>query len=88
MGLPFTITVGPRQPSLFSGLNPAGSMTIFYCLRFETLQTCRGRSPYLYSPGTRWLSYNLRHGVPFSSPATTCSSRLHRTPGYTASGRT
>jgi hypothetical protein len=28
------------------------------------------KSPYLYPPGTGWLSYTLRHWVLFSSPAT------------------
>jgi hypothetical protein len=37
-------------------------MTIFYCLRFETLPTWRAKSPYLYPP---------RNRVPFSSPPTT-----------------
>jgi hypothetical protein len=36
---------------LFSGSSP-------YCLRFETPPTWRARSPYLYPPGRRWLSYN------------------------------
>jgi hypothetical protein len=35
----------PKQS--FSGQSPAGPMTIFYCLRFETSSTCRVRSPYL-----------------------------------------
>jgi hypothetical protein len=45
-------------------------MTTFYCLRFETLPTCRARSPYLYPPGTGWLGYAPRHWVPFPSPLT------------------
>jgi hypothetical protein len=32
----------------FSGPTPAGLVTIFYCLKFETLPTWRARSPYLY----------------------------------------
>jgi hypothetical protein len=45
----------------FFGLSPAGLVTIFYCLRFETPPTWRARSPCLYpqeqcgpvtSPGT------------------------------------
>jgi hypothetical protein len=35
-------------------------MTIFYCLRFETLP-----------PSTGWRSYTPRHWIPFSSPPTT-----------------
>jgi hypothetical protein len=34
------------------------------CLRFETPPTWRARSPYLYLPGTGWLSYTLRSGFP------------------------
>jgi hypothetical protein len=49
----------------------AGLMTIFYCLRVETLPTWRARSPYLYPPGTGWPSYISRHWVLFSSPPTT-----------------
>jgi hypothetical protein len=32
----------------FSGSSPAGLVTIFYCLRFETPPTWRTRYPYLY----------------------------------------
>jgi hypothetical protein len=49
----------------FSGPSPTVLMTIFYCLRFETLPTWRTRSPYLYPPRTGW------HWVPFSSPRRT-----------------
>jgi hypothetical protein len=38
----------------FSGISPAGLMTIFYCLRFETPPTWRARSPYLFPSGTGW----------------------------------
>jgi hypothetical protein len=55
----------------FSGPGPAGLMTIFNCLRFETPPTWRARSPYLYHPGTGWPSYTPRYWVPFSSPPTT-----------------
>jgi hypothetical protein len=55
----------------FSGPSPAGLMTIFYCLRFETPPTWRARSPYLYPTGTRWPIYTLRYWVPSSSPPTT-----------------
>jgi hypothetical protein len=61
----------PSPAQSFSGPSPAGLMTIFYCLRFETLSTWRARSPYLYPPGTGWLSYTPRHWVPFPSPPTT-----------------
>jgi hypothetical protein len=54
----------------FLGLSPAGLMTIFCCLRFETPPTWRARSPYLYPPGTRWPRYIPKH-VPFSLPSTT-----------------
>jgi hypothetical protein len=47
--------------------SPAGLMTIFYCLRFQTTPTWRARSPYLYPPGTGWPSYTPRHWVSFSS---------------------
>jgi hypothetical protein len=32
----------------FSGNNPVGLLTIFYCLRFEAPPTWRARSPYLH----------------------------------------
>jgi hypothetical protein len=63
------LLVSPAQS--FSGLTPAGLVTIFYCLRLETPPTWRARSPYLYPPGTGWSSYTPRHWVPFSSPPTT-----------------
>jgi hypothetical protein len=44
--------------------SPAGLMTTFYCLRFET-------PPYLYPPGTGYPSYTTRYWVPFSSPPAT-----------------
>jgi hypothetical protein len=37
----------------FSDMCPAGLMTIFYILRFETSLTWRARSPYLHALGTR-----------------------------------
>jgi hypothetical protein len=43
----------------------------FYYPRFETPQTWRTSSPYLYPPGTGWLGYTPRHWIPFSSPPTT-----------------
>jgi hypothetical protein len=47
-----------------------GLMTTFYCLRFKTPPTWRGRSPYSYPPGTGWPGYTPTHFVPFSSPKT------------------
>jgi hypothetical protein len=52
---------------LFSGQNLAGLMTTFYCLRFETPQPWRGRSPYFYPPGTGWPGYTPRHWVSLTS---------------------
>jgi hypothetical protein len=62
----------PAKP--LSGPSPAGIMTTFYFLRFETPPpppTWRVRSPYLYPPETGRPSHNPRHWVPFSSPPTT-----------------
>jgi hypothetical protein len=70
-GLPFTISAGPRQRSHSQVPSPAGLVTIFNCLKFETLLTWRARSPYLYPPGTGWPGYSPRQWVPFSSPPTT-----------------
>jgi hypothetical protein len=53
--------------------SPAGLMTIFYCVRFETPSWWRARSPSLYPPGTGWSNYTPRHCVTFSSPSTTDS---------------
>jgi hypothetical protein len=53
----------PAQSS--SGPSSTGLMTIFYCLRLETLQTWRARSPYLYPPGTGRPGYTPRHWVTF-----------------------
>jgi hypothetical protein len=60
----------PSSAQSFSGPSPAGLITIFYCLRFETPPTWSTRSPYLYPPGTGWPSYTPTHCVPFSSPPT------------------
>jgi hypothetical protein len=54
-----------------SGPSHARLITTFYYLRFETPQTWRARSPYLYPPGRRWPGYTPRHWVPFSFPPTT-----------------
>jgi hypothetical protein len=71
MGLSFTISAGPRQRSHSGVKSPAALMAIFCCLRFETSPTWRARFPYLYPPGTGWLSYTPRHRVPFLLPPTT-----------------
>jgi hypothetical protein len=60
----------------FSGPTATGLMTIFYCLKFETLPTWRARSPYLYPPGTGWPGYTPRHWVPFPSPLTTTKATV------------
>jgi hypothetical protein len=49
--------------AVFLGPSPVGPVTIFYCLRFETLPTWRARSSYSYPPGTGWPSYTPRHWV-------------------------
>jgi hypothetical protein len=64
------------QLQSFSGLSPAGLMTIFYCLRFETPPTRRARSPHIYPPGTGWLSYNSRHWVAFLSLSMICRAMV------------
>jgi hypothetical protein len=57
--------------ALFSGPSPAGLMTKFHCLRFETPPTWRARSLYLYPPRTDWLGYTPKHWASFSSSPTT-----------------
>jgi hypothetical protein len=50
---------------LLSGSSPAGLMTTFYCLKFETPPTWMVRFPYLYPPGTGWptvLLITFQHG--------------------------
>jgi hypothetical protein len=54
-------------PQSFSCTSPAGLMTTFYCLRFETPPTWKARSPCLYPSGTGWPNYTPRHWVSFSS---------------------
>jgi hypothetical protein len=66
----------------FSGPSPAGLVTIFYCLRFETPPTWRTRSLYLYPPGTGWAGYTPRYGVTHSLLRFFWESR------YTATART
>jgi hypothetical protein len=79
-----------------SGPSPAGIMTIFYCLRFETPPTWRTRFPYLYPPQRGWPSYIPRHWVRFSSRPTILSAAVEAIEPasifawhshYTASGR-
>jgi hypothetical protein len=55
----------------FSGPSPAGLMTTFYCLRYETPPTWRTRSLYLYPPGTGWPGYT---SVPGGISGPPCSS--------------
>jgi hypothetical protein len=71
MGLSFTTAAGPHQGSHSQVPSPAGHMTIFYSLRFETPSTWRARSSHLYPPGIRWPSYTPKYWAPFSSPPTT-----------------
>jgi hypothetical protein len=52
---------------IFSGPSPAGLMTIFYSLRFETPRKWRARSPFLYPPGIGLPRYTPRHWVLFPS---------------------
>jgi hypothetical protein len=47
----------PSPAQSFLGPSPAGLVTIFYSLRFETPPTWRARSSYLYPPRTGWPSY-------------------------------
>jgi hypothetical protein len=61
----------PSPSHSFSAPVPAGLVTTFDCLRFETLPTWRATSPYLYPTGIGWPSYTPRHWVPFSSPPAT-----------------
>jgi hypothetical protein len=51
---------------LISSPNPAGLMTISYCLRFENSPTWKARSPYLYPPETGWPSYSPQPWVSYS----------------------
>jgi hypothetical protein len=63
----FYICYWPSLAQGFSGPSPAGFMTIFYCLRFETPPTSWVGSPYLYHPETGWPSFTPRHWVSFST---------------------
>jgi hypothetical protein len=44
----------------FSGVSPAGLVTILYCFRFETPPTWRARSPYLWNRVARLYPQELR----------------------------
>jgi hypothetical protein len=55
----------PSPAQWFPVSSPAGLMTMFYCLRFETPPTWRARSPYLYPPVTGWPSCIPGIGFPF-----------------------
>jgi hypothetical protein len=63
---------------LSSGPCPAGLMTIFYCLKFETPPTWRARSSYLYPPGTGWPSYTPKHWILCFDSPDIISARTHR----------
>jgi hypothetical protein len=52
-------------------VEPEASRPYFIVLILETPLTWKARSPYLYPPGTGWLSYIPGHWVPFPSPLTT-----------------
>jgi hypothetical protein len=84
----------PSPEESFSGPSPAGLMTTFYCLRFETPPIWGTRSPYLYPPRTGCPSYDARHWVPNSSRLTTQRATVKVfqpaswDPRYVASGRT
>jgi hypothetical protein len=65
----------PSLAQLFSSTSPAGLMAIFYWVRFETIPTCRARTPYLYPPGTG-CRYTPRHWVPSSSLPTARSATV------------
>jgi hypothetical protein len=40
----------------------------YFTVSFQTLSTCRARSPYLYPPERGWPSYSPGHWVPISLP--------------------
>jgi hypothetical protein len=48
-----------RQHSHSQVRVPRDSRPKIYCLGFETLPTCRARSPYLYPPGTVYPFHRL-----------------------------
>jgi hypothetical protein len=69
----------------YSGPSPAGLMTTFYCLRFETPPTWRTRSPYSYPPGTSPVippgtGFPLRATVEVFDPASTRDTCLYIVP--------
>jgi hypothetical protein len=55
----------PSPAQAYMGPSPAGRVTIFYYLRFQTPPTWRARSLYLYPSGTESLSYTLGSGFRF-----------------------
>jgi hypothetical protein len=53
----------PSPAQSFSGLSPAGFMTLFYCLRFETPSAWRARTPCFWGyTGKSRDSHLIRHG--------------------------
>jgi hypothetical protein len=58
----------PELPLL--GRSPT-ELRPYFTVSFETPSIWRARLPYLYPPGTGWLSYTPGHLVPFLSPRTT-----------------
>jgi hypothetical protein len=72
----------PSPMQSFSGPSPAGLITIFYSLRFQTTSSWRVRSPYLYPPGTGWPIYNPKQWVPFSMPLTTSRATVEIHTGW------
>jgi hypothetical protein len=71
-----------QEQSLW-GASPA-ELGPYLSVSFETSQTWRARSPYLYSPGPRWPRHTPRHWAPFSSSLTTrratVTPPLHESP--------
>jgi hypothetical protein len=55
----------------FSHPSPAGFMTTFYYLRFETPLDLEGQVPVFITPRKGWPGCTPRHWVPFSSSPTT-----------------
>jgi hypothetical protein len=76
----------PARP--VSGPSPAGLMTTFYCLRFETPSIWRAMSPYLYPPGAGWPGNTPRHWVCSLHWAEQSRAEQSWGPLYIASGQT
>jgi hypothetical protein len=55
----------PSPAQSFSGPSPAGLVTTFSCLKFETPPTWKARSLYFYPTGIGWPSYTPGTGFPF-----------------------